>query len=323
LALTVVASFEDGHEKETYMFKKFKEFIDTHDKKYETVEEYFARFEVFKSNYLKTESFALDPTNTPSYTVGVTKFFDLTPAEFRRNYLGLKINVTHFMGKKQKNEELLKALENAPESLNWVEKGAIGAVKDQGQCGSCWAFSTIGALEGRHFIQNNETVILSEQDLVDCDTVDSGCNGGLMGNAYDFIIKNNGVESSKDYPYTARDGKCKDNKKKHSDVQVKSKVVLENTDEDHMIAALQSGPLAIAINADLLQSYTGGVIDAKANKCDPSSLDHGVVLVGYTKDTWIIRNSWANSWGEDGYFRFKRGQNTCGVNNYVAYPLFK
>ncbi len=317
LVLTVVLSFEPNHEKESYIFARFQEFLKKENKKYSTAEEYLARFKIFESNYLKLESFSINVDR--KHSVGINKFADMTPQEFRRTYLNLNIKLVDVL--KAQSEQLTFA-EEAPEAHDWRSTGAVGPVKDQGSCGSCWAFSTVGNLEGLNYLKTKQFVQYSEQQLVDCDKNDSGCNGGLMENAYDYLISAGGIEKQADYKYTGRDGSCKFVKTKAA-LQVVGHVSAASQDENEVKSFLYStGPLAIALNADPLQFYNGGIIDADANDCDPQGLNHGVTLVGYGSengtDYWIVKNSWGSGWGEDGYFRMARGKGTCGINTYVV-----
>jgi len=216
---------------------------------------------------------------------------------------------------------------DAPASHDWREKGADLGVKDQGQCGSCWAFSTVGNLEGLNFIKNKSKDTFSEQQLVDCDKdEDQGCNGGLMENAFEYMLKAGGLQKDSDYKYTARDGKCKFDKKKVA-VQIKSWEAVSEDEEQIKTYLFNVGPLAVALNADPLQWYTGGIIDEDESSCDPQALDHGVTLVGYGtekgQDFWIVKNSWGKSWGEKGFFRMARGKGICGINTHVVSATLK
>jgi cathepsin F len=320
LALSAVLAFEPGHAKESYVFGKFQEFLKTENKKYSTPEEYFARFAIFQTNYNKLESMTLSPDSTRTHSVGLNKFADMTAQEFRKTYRNLNVELVNVI--KAKAEALTFMIdESVPASWDWREHAAVGAVKDQGQCGSCWAFSTVGNLEGLYAIKNKKQLSFSEQQLVDCDKIDSGCNGGLMENAYKYIQQAGGLELSSEYKYTARGSSCKFDKKK-SAVNVTGYTTV-GQDEEEIKAFLQTtGPLAIALNAEPLQFYNGGIVDSDASECDPSALDHGVTLVGYGsengQDFWIVRNSWGSGWGENGYFRMARGKGTCGINTYVV-----
>ncbi|KAG4934503.1 hypothetical protein JHK87_048505 [Glycine soja] len=296
-------------------------------KTYATKEEHDHRFGVFKSNLRRARLHAkLDP----SAVHGVTKFSDLTPAEFRRQFLGLK--PLRFPAHAQKAPIL--PTKDLPKDFDWRDKGAVTKVKDQGACGSCWSFSTTGALEGAHYLATGELVSLSEQQLVDCDHVcdpeeygacDSGCNGGLMNNAFEYILQSGGVQKEKDYPYTGRDGTCKFDKTKVAATVSNYSVV--SLDEEQIAANLvKNGPLAVAINAVFMQTYVGGV---SCPYICGKHLDHGVLLVGYgegayapirfkNKPYWIIKNSWGESWGENGYYKICRGRNVCGVDSMVS-----
>merc|ERR1711865_72187 len=205
-------------------------------------------------------------------------------------------------------------------SYDWRDHGAVNAIKDQGQCGSCWAFSTVANIEGVGMVETGKLLDLSEQQLVDCDTQDGGCQGGLPSTAFQYMIDQGmGLEGESAYPYTASDGTC------HSSKSLEKAFITgwlqTSTDETQIAAALQQyGPLSIGINAANFQFYTGGV--SSPFLCNPRALDHGVAIVGFgtdgRKDYWTIRNSWGSSWGEDGYIRIARGKGTCGLNTDVT-----
>jgi len=215
---------------------------------------------------------------------------------------------------------------NAADSKDWRDEGAVNAVKDQGQCGSCWAFSTIASLEGQVAIKNGQLPDCSEQQLVDCDPGSSGCSGGLMTAAFTYIKGqgSHGIDTQTSYPYTARDGSC-DSSKTGDDKDVCSTVSgyteLPAGDEDSLMDAVANiGPISIAANASPWSSYGGGIFDPSS--CDPNGLNHGIAMVGYNKGEgyWIIRNSWGASWGESGYMRIVMGKNACGIAEDTCYP---
>merc|ERR1712232_297685 len=201
-----------------------------------------------------------------------------------------------------------------PTDFDWRTKGAVNKVKNQAQCGSCWAFATVANIEGGNFLKTKTLLSLSEQELVDCDkkTGDEGCQDGLPQNAYKDMIENKiGLELESEYPYTARDDPTCKNKESEEKVFI-SNYTMISTDEDQIAAALiQHGPLAIGINAGPMQFYFGGIQHPWKLFCNPKSLDHGVAIVGFgvdgSKKYWTIRNSWGASWGEQGYYRIVRG----------------
>merc|ERR1712072_448577 len=211
-------------------------------------------------------------------------------------------------------------------SIDWVAKGAVTPVKNQKHCGSCWAFSSTGALEGAYFVASGKLVSLSEEDLVQCDTAhDHGCRGGLMDNAFKFVEKN-GIASEADYPYTSgygTTGSCKSDLEHRPVVTIESYTDVPSGDENALKAAASKQPVAVAIEADksAFQLYSGGVLD---NPGCGQQLDHGVLLVGYGtdsgKDYWKVKNSWGASWGEQGYIRMVRNKNQCGIAQMPSYP---
>ena len=223
-------------------------------------------------------------------------------------------------------------------TVNWVEGGAVTSVKDQGQCGSCWAFSTTGALEGAYYAKNGKLVSFSEQELVDCDTLrnggrDQGCNGGLMDNAFSYITKNGGLCLEADYPYFSGDtqdqGTCQKTCSVYPGSKVTKYVDVLPSDDAQMMAALSLQPVAIAIEADQreFQLYKSGVF---AGACG-TTLDHGVLAVGYGtengSDYYLVKNSWGESWGDSGYIKlgkgtsYNGGDGQCGLLLSASYPL--
>jgi C1A family cysteine protease len=271
------------------------------NKKYGTEDQY--RLSVFYENYQKVMTHQKNPSKT--YNLGFTKFMDLTNDEFKARYLSTKVVAN------QSHVKILPTA-NAPASVDWRTKGAVTDVKDQGQCGSCWAFSTTGSLEGASFLAGKGLQSFSEQQLVDCSTSEGnqGCNGGLMDYAFTYV-EANGITLESEYPYTAVDGTCSAT---GGDFKISSYVDVAAGDVDQLAAAVVNQPISIAVDANNWQLYSSGVF----SDCE-TSLDHGVLLVGYTADYWIVKNSWAESWGETGYIRLARG-NTCGLANAASYP---
>jgi len=293
-----------------------------YQKTYTSAAEDAGRFAIFKENMNKVNK--LNKEN-PRTKFALNKFADLSTEEFKKFYLNSKAPSADpsWPVAPKYSESEVKA---NPDSWDWRDHGAVTEVKDQGMCGSCWAFSTTGNLEGQWFLAGNTLTELSEQNLVDCDhecmqyqgenVCDQGCDGGLMPNAFTYIEKN-GIESESDYPYTGADGTCQFNKKKS--VAKVSNWTMLSSDETQMATWLvKNGPIAVAVDATEWQFYWEGVLYIPCG----TELDHGFLIVGYGTETdiffeqmpfWTIKNSWGAGWGEDGYIRIERGVGQCGV----------
>lgn len=254
-----------------------------------------------------------------SHRLGVTQFADLLTAEFTNMYFGYAPELR----KHDLQTEPWQALNvTAPASIDWVAKGAVTPVKNQNQCGSCWSFSTTGAVEGAFQIATGKLVSLSEENLVDCDHGDNGCSGGLMDNAFNFIRKN-GICAEIAYPYIAGGGTPGQCKSCTAVVAITGYTDVPQGDEIALKLAVARQPVSVAIEADkmVFQLYRGGVL--KKRGCG-TQLDHGVLVVGYGTDGgddyWKVKNSWGPTWGEGGYIRLARGQNYCGIATQPSYP---
>ncbi|KAJ3678419.1 hypothetical protein LUZ60_002222 [Juncus effusus] len=296
-----------------------------HAKSYNALDELETRFAIFKDNVLFVDAHNAKPDRT--YSLGLNRFADMTNEEFRKVHLGLKMD-----GSERKNRVVGEdngVDEDLPESIDWRARGAVAPVKDQGSCGSCWAFSTVAAVEGINKIVTGELISLSEQELVDCDnSQNQGCNGGLMDDAFSFIIKNGGIDTENDYPYSARDGKCDVNRKNSKVVSIDGYKDVKVNDELALKKAVAGQPVSVAIEASgrEFQLYKSGVFTARCG----TDLDHGVAAVGYGTengvDYWIVRNSWGPNWGEEGYIRLQRnvgGAGKCGIASMASYPVKK
>jgi len=313
----------DEKKKKLHHLFAFRNFIEKHNKSYSTSAEFSRRFSIFQMNLKKIAS--LQRFEQGSATYGITKFADLSGQEFRR-LLGLRPHLRRPSPHRSRAPPTPRGAP-LPKAFDWRQEGAVTEVKNQGMCGSCWAFSVTGNVEGQWFVRNKRLVSLSEQELVDCDTEDQGCEGGLPENAYDAIMTLGGLESEGEYPYEGQENKCRLEKDK---VRVTVNGSLEISQDEKEMARwlVANGPISIGINANLLQFYWGGVSHPPRFLCRPSALDHGVLIVGYGTHTtrylrrhqpyWIVKNSWGPDWGEQGYFRIYRGDGTCGVNRMAT-----
>merc|ERR1712054_109167 len=299
--------------------EKFNEWKVSFGKVYETVEAESAAFDAWKDN---EEIIKKHNAKGLSFSLGHNEHSDLTLEQFH-----VRMGLNRQRPAQMKADRIHKFDKNAtvPDSIDWVTKGAVTPVKNQEQCGSCWAFSTTGSTEGAYAVATGTLTSLSEQMLVSCDKVDSGCNGGLMDNAFGWIKKNGGICAEESYPYTSGAGKTGTCKKSCSPVvTVTGHTDVEKGDEDALKQAVAQQPVSIAIEADksAFQLYKSGIL--KSSGCG-KKLDHGVLIVGYGEDDgtkyWKVKNSWGKTWGEEGYIRMIMGSDECGLaDGPPSYP---
>ena len=300
---------------------QFSNFIKNYNKDYSDSELVY-RLSVFSEN-LKM----INDHNVAghSWTMGVNQFADLTSEEFKTQHTCLNRQSQVF------RKSYLNFIENnldedLPESFDWVEKGAVTGVKDQGQCGSCWAFSSIGSIEGAYFLSSGKLVSLSESQLVDCSSSygNQGCNGGLFVPSFEYA-EVTPICSEQDYPYVAVDGKCK---QCTGVTKVDSYVEVSANSEIALQQALLKNPVSVAVVANGLvwQFYNSGIV---SSGCPSTQIDHGVILTAYGTDNgqdfWKIKNSWGNLWGENGFIRLARNVTQeggmCGITSMASYPV--
>jgi cathepsin L len=294
--------------------EQFVQFCEKFQKQY-TTEEVPKRFAVFQDNLKKI---AEHNAKGESWTMAVTQFADMTAEEFGAMYKGYLPRSNSYA-----RSQNLHVDSGAPlaDDIDWTTKGAVTPIKDQAQCGSCWAFSTTGSIEGAHQIATGKLVSVSEQQLVDCAGAEGnqGCNGGLMDDAFEYVIKNGGITEESNYKYTARDGTCK--KTVSKDVTISAYKDIKKGSETDLMSALNQQPVSIAVDAGSnWQLYGGGIM----KNCFMKRLDHGVLLVGAgtdgSSDYWKVKNSWGSSWGEKGFIRLLRGKDECGLADAASYP---
>ncbi|CAM6114199.1 unnamed protein product [Calypogeia fissa] len=315
---------------ESRLESRFNEWAAKHGKFYsnnlEGQSERGYRMRVFRDNLEYIDS---HNRKESSFSLGLTKFADLTNDEFRERHLGVRIDwESRLRQRLEKPSKFRYADVEVPLSVDWREKSVVTPIKDQGSCGSCWAFSAIGSVEGINALKTGKLISLSEQELVDCDTsYNMGCSGGLMDYSFEFIIANGGIDSDKDYPYTGRDGRCDKEKMNNHVVTIDAYEDVPYNNEAALLKAVASQPVSVAIEAGGrdFQLYSSGVFNGQCS----FYLDHGVTAVGYGTDNgqdyWLIKNSWGGWWGESGYIRMARSTGkrygTCGILIEPSYAV--
>jgi len=285
------------------------------------------RYNYFKSQVLEIIAHNKNPNKTWKRTI--TKFTGLTLKELEGFAIMASQNCSATNRISAKGN-----LKDLPDYVDWREAGVVTPVKDQGKCGSCWTFSTVGAVEAHWAIyKGSPSPLLSEQQLVDCagDYNNHGCSGGLPSQAFQYIQAAGGLQTEVDYPYKAVDGTCYfDGGKVAASVYYGSANITEGDEQAIMETVANVGPVSIAyqVTADF-KDYAGGVYVGETCKASPETVNHAVLAVGYGYDAhsklnyWIVKNSWTNAWGEEGYFRIKRGVNMCGLAVCASYPQIK
>jgi cathepsin F len=339
---------------EDKILQLFIKFIKDYDKNYPSLKIMMERLEVFKQNLsnidIDGEDNIPNTEDDESYSNGITQFSDLTDEEFQNLYLNSQtdipsdLEIDYFDATKDFSETVnqegnfltnstettgrnLQSGQIIPASWDWRTHGAVTSVKNQGICGSCWAFATTANIEGQYYRKYQQLVNFSEQQLVDCDSGSNGCNGGSVFTALKYIMIAGGLQTRASYPYLTRKSYCR-----YRPTLAKARVekyLRADKNENAIKEMLYSvGPITATMNGNPLKNYRGGVFDSSMYQCNPNLSNHIVTLVGYGttpngKPYWIAKNSWGPSWGENGYFRIAMGKGVCGINNFALTAILK
>ena len=302
---------------------EFKAFAVKYGKSYKDDKELQFRLQL----YLKTLEFISNHNaQNSAFSLEINEFADLTEEEFREKYL---MTFPESRPKKLQASTNLPT-KDLPETVDWVTYGAVSGIENQGSCGGCWAFATVGAIEGLHFIQNKTLYQLSAQQLIDCssDFGNEGCNGGLMDDGFRYVMYAGGVETEKDYPFRRYGGKCQADPKKFV-AGIKGYADVQPRNEMQLKAAVAQQPVAVGIQANQgsFMYYHKGVVESGCG----SSLDHAVLVVGYGEEDgkpyWLVKNTWGPYWGEKGFVKILREDannstpGMCGIASMPSYPL--
>jgi len=302
----------------------FVSWMKEHNRVY-TNEEFLTRYDIFKQNMDFVRDWNAKGTST---VVGLNNMADLSNSEYQNIYLGTRIDGTERLANAANDFSI--QIEPKGDLVDWRTKGAVTPIKDQGQCGSCWAFSSTGSIEGAYFLAKGVLTSESEQNLMDCSTSygNQGCNGGLMDNAFRYVIANKGLDTEASYPYQTKQGTCRFSTS-NIGATITSFTDIKAGNEAALCAAIDKQPVSVAIDAshNSFQLYKSGVYYESA--CSSSRLDHGVLAVGYgttddaaKTDYYIVKNSWGTSWGTQGYIMMIRNKaNNCGIATSASYPI--
>ncbi|KAJ0666952.1 putative fruit bromelain [Helianthus annuus] len=309
---------------ENSSYESHEQWMARYGRTYKDAAEKERRSKIFHDNVQYIQSFN-NAAMKKGYKLAVNEFADLTNEEFTTARNRFKAHECSPSTSAFRYENVTAV----PSSMDWRKKGAVTPIKDQGQCGCCWAFSAVAAMEGITQLKTGKLVSLSEQELVDCDTsgVDQGCEGGLMDNAFDFIVNNKGLTTETNYPYKGVDGTCNSNEASNHAAAITGHEDVPANSESALLKAVASQPVSVAIDASGsdFQFYSSGVFTGDCG----TELDHGVPAVGYgTSDDgtkyWLVKNSWGTSWGQEGYIMMQRDveakEGLCGIAMQASYP---
>ncbi|XP_065204941.1 procathepsin L-like [Planococcus citri] len=323
IQLFVYGTDFDDHELNLHQWNSYKVQF---NKMYESAEHDQKRMKIYVDNLDRISKHnELYDKGQVTYKLGMNQFADMTSEEFSNLYL----SETDSSFAQNTNSRVISSLrsnaQNVPDYVNWVHEGAVTKIKNQGGCGSCWAFATVGLLEGHFYLKNGVLEDLSPQNLVDCDRISHGCNGGYVTTALDYV-KENGIATEKEYPYESVNTSCRYARNEHdSSRTIKEYVQVLPLDETAIKVAVSAGPVKCSMNASdsNFHLYEYGIYNSK--NCSQETTNHALVIVGYgttnhtKQDYWLVKNSWGVTWGEQGYVRIARGKNVCAIETNNIY----
>ncbi|PIA48464.1 hypothetical protein AQUCO_01400807v1 [Aquilegia coerulea] len=310
---------------EVSMLERHEQWMAFHGRVYNDDTEKERRFKIFKKNVQHIES--MNRAGNRSYNLSINKFADQTNKEFKATRLGYKMlpSVAKSSGVSSFKYENITS---TPPSVDWRRKGAVTPIKDQDDCGCCWAFSAVAAIEGITRLKTGKLVSLSEQELVDCDRhKNEGCEGGLMDDAFEFIQRNRGLTTEASYPYRGVDSTCSTKKAAGHAAKISGHEDVPPNDEKALLKAVAHQPVSVALNGGEIdfQFYSGGIYTGECS----TDLNHAVTAIGYgvNKDGtkyWLLKNSWSTEWGDRGYMKLQRDvdakEGLCGIAMQASYP---
>jgi cathepsin L len=322
LAIVFALALVSAYNVEREYLDAFEDYKIQYAKSYVSAAEEVYRYNVFKQNLDFVNNWDAE---AKGFQVGINSFADLTVEEFASIYNGF--NMTGAMQQKR-NYVDIEVNQVLADDVDWRKQGAVTAVKNQGQCGSCWSFSATGSMEAAHFFATKDLVSLSEQNLVDCSVAEGnqGCQGGWMDSAFKYVITNHGIDTEASYRYTATGPNACKYSAANIGATIASFTDIPRGNEAALQAAVAQRPVSVAIDAghSSFQLYKSGVYYEPA--CSSTNLDHGVLAIGYgtdgSSDYWIVKNSWGTSWGMEGYINMSRNRNNnCGIATVASFPV--